>query len=70
MVYVPEEADDAYTDLQQSDSFEQYGDECIDVDTDPRHCGECDRQCAAGDDDAAVYCEDGPCGIECDVDLT
>lgn len=44
----------------------QCGVECVDTDSDPNHCGECDNACSAGE----VCNGAGSCDISCQADLT
>jgi hypothetical protein len=42
---------------------------CVDSETDPLHCGGCDRACPAPTSGGAATCTDGRCDIACDVGL-
>ncbi len=41
------------------------GSQCLDLSSDPRHCGGCDQRCAAGS-----FCADGRCQVTCAAGLT
>lgn len=69
-VCLPEEADDEFTDLTELEGRLACGDECIDPDTNPDHCGGCDNECLVGEDEATPVCTDGTCGADCGDDLT
>lgn len=40
------------------------GSQCVDVDSDPRHCGECGNRCPAG-----AFCSGGSCATSCAAPL-
>lgn len=40
------------------------GEACVDVSSDPAHCGACDAACPAGPEEAAT-CVGGACGLDC-----
>jgi hypothetical protein len=42
------------------------GSECVDVSTDPDHCGRCDNQCRSGYVHTLPVCQNGLCGTACE----
>ena len=45
--------------------FSECGDRCVDLNSDPDHCGSCSDSCQSDVDGATVICVDGNCEIEC-----
>ena len=47
------------------DGYELCNGECVDVNTDPDHCGDCNEPCSTDDPNAEAQCTQGLCEVAC-----